>query len=385
VFFLCVISIIFHQEVWGAWISAFLLIDFLTRMMVGSSLSVLGMVGTLISSPFQPQFRPGPPKQFASFCGVCFSLVATCCYFTGNEVYGAIVLGGLAVAAGMEGFLDFCLGCVFFALGIRFNLIPNVVYRIYTSSRPEVVETWKFGNVSCHPSQPSRVKTDPNDPVALEYKIKSDDWTREDFHLVRHMQVGYFAMPLGIVGLAVAFKMGSKWAFKTLHIRDVDSSYHVSVGFYKALGYVGAIIYIGMLILYLLRLIFHRNKCTKEWHSPYVAPAFGTMSITLMLFAFLTHDVEGNHDDSSFARVIFWIGAIVHTMLTIAKCGEWIGLRMEMEHISTSWLILPVGLMVAALVGPVIPAIDSNLKSPWYLHSTNDDVKEVLTNLELAR
>lgn len=84
VFFLCVISIVFYKEVWGAWVAAFLLIDFVTRMLVGSSLSVLGMMATLLTSPFEPQFKPGPPKQFASFCGVCFSLVATACYFTGE-------------------------------------------------------------------------------------------------------------------------------------------------------------------------------------------------------------------------------------------------------------------------------------------------------------
>lgn len=39
----------------------------------------------------------------------------------------------------MEAFLDFCLGCVFYGLGIRFGLIPPFVYRIYTNIREVLV------------------------------------------------------------------------------------------------------------------------------------------------------------------------------------------------------------------------------------------------------
>jgi Domain of unknown function (DUF4395) len=94
-----------------------LLIDFGIRMTVGSFLSPLGMIATLCTSPFEPNFRPGPPKQFAAFCGVFFSLVATIFFFIdfeGHEIVGAVWMGMLAGAAGLEAFFDFCLGCLFY-------------------------------------------------------------------------------------------------------------------------------------------------------------------------------------------------------------------------------------------------------------------------------
>lgn len=63
-----------------------------------------------------------------------------------NVIPGAVVMGGLLGAAALEGFCNFCLGCVFFGLGIRFGLIPKHVYRIFTNTKMETVEGWKYEN-----------------------------------------------------------------------------------------------------------------------------------------------------------------------------------------------------------------------------------------------
>lgn len=112
VFSLSVISAVFHEEEIAKWIAVFILIDFVTRFTVGSSLSVLGMIATVLTAHWKPSFKPGPPKQFASFCGVMFSTVSVCCFFTGHELWGAVVIAMLAGAAGLEGFVGFCLGCL---------------------------------------------------------------------------------------------------------------------------------------------------------------------------------------------------------------------------------------------------------------------------------
>lgn len=192
---LCAICIAFHEYRTGKWISAFLLLDFSIRLFVASSLSPLGMLATLLVSPLKPQFKPGPPKQFAACCGVCFTLVGTACFFTGHPIPGACVIGGLLGAAAMEAFLDFCLGCVFYGLGIRFGLVPPYVYRIYTNIRQETEEGWDYENIPSGARAPEPVDTDPTSEVALKYKVRTDEWTKDDFNLIRNMQVSPVHLP----------------------------------------------------------------------------------------------------------------------------------------------------------------------------------------------
>lgn len=147
VFLMSVLSCAFHYEVWGQYLAVGLLVDFGLRLIAGSGISPLGMTATFLTSFFKPDFRPGPPKQFAAFCGLFFSLVATIFYFLdfeGHEIVGAVWIGMLAGASGLEAFLDFCLGCLFYGFGIQFGLIPDSVYRIYTASRQEIVESWDY-------------------------------------------------------------------------------------------------------------------------------------------------------------------------------------------------------------------------------------------------
>ena len=42
--------------------------------------------------------------EFAASVGVCFTLSATWCYFSDNEIVGAVILGALAGFAFLEGF-----------------------------------------------------------------------------------------------------------------------------------------------------------------------------------------------------------------------------------------------------------------------------------------
>ena len=117
VFGLSTLSAAFHYELWGRYMAVGLFVDFALHMLAGAGLSPLGMNASFVANFFKPDFRRGPPKQFASFCGVWFSFLAVLFYFLdfgGHDIIGAILMGMLAGAAGLEGFLDFCLGCVFY-------------------------------------------------------------------------------------------------------------------------------------------------------------------------------------------------------------------------------------------------------------------------------
>ena len=255
----------------------------------------------------------------------------------------------------MEGFADFCLGCVFYGLGIDFGLLPKSTYRIHTATRQETVESWDYQNLDSGAPAPVRVDTDPSSPVSLKYKKKTDEWTKDDFDLIKHMQVAYFGMPLAIGGLAMAFKIAGEWSeglqpgLRLIVVQD--TWYHVT-------ALAAAVNFCIFALLYLARVVMYPNKILKEWDCPLRSNGFGLITITLMLFAFLIYDeIDVREDEKApqfIARYVWWVGAVGHAFLTVTKFGEWIGRRLEMEHVHIQWMILPVGLGVAGLVAPLV-------------------------------
>lgn len=170
---LSVFSAVFPNETWARYIAPGLLIDFMLRFAVGPGTSPLGMVATFATSPFKPQFKPGPPKQFASFCGVFFTLMATIFYFvdfTGQQYIGCAFMVGLACASGLEWVFDFCLGCLFFSWGIMFGIFPDYVYRIYISSKQETEDSWDYMLLDSNALAPAQVDSDPSSAISFKCK-----------------------------------------------------------------------------------------------------------------------------------------------------------------------------------------------------------------------
>jgi hypothetical protein len=110
------------------WMTAVIAYGFLARVLTGPTLSPLGQIVTRVLTPAlgtRPRYVPGPPKRFAQGIGACFS-VAACVLALGLGLHtaGYVVLGLLIVAASLESFLGFCLGCRAFALLMRVGVIP---------------------------------------------------------------------------------------------------------------------------------------------------------------------------------------------------------------------------------------------------------------------
>lgn len=113
------------------WLTAVIAYGFVARVLTGPTLSPLGQIVTRFVTPrlpFVPKFVPGPPKRFAQGIGAVFSVTAAVLALGFENTKAAyIVLGLLAVAAGLEAFFAFCLGCKVFALLIKTGLIPEQV------------------------------------------------------------------------------------------------------------------------------------------------------------------------------------------------------------------------------------------------------------------
>jgi glutaredoxin len=105
-----------------------LAIDYFLRLIGGARFSPLSWIGLLISMPFDPNPRLGRPKQFATFLGTTLAILASVFYavdFPYSDIVGSVLLGCLAVATFMEGFLDYCVGCTIFRWGVNLGLLAS--------------------------------------------------------------------------------------------------------------------------------------------------------------------------------------------------------------------------------------------------------------------
>ena len=97
------------------WAALFLALDFLMRFIWGPTNSMLGMVAIAATIKIKPVFVAGPPKHFASFCGLFMSSFAAALYLADYPIGGLVVILGLFCATGLEAYLDFCMGCWMFS------------------------------------------------------------------------------------------------------------------------------------------------------------------------------------------------------------------------------------------------------------------------------
>jgi hypothetical protein len=113
---------------WG-WVLVPLTYGFIARVTTGPRFSPLGLLATRVAAPRmgQPKLVPGPPKRFAQGIGVAFSLVASVLWVSGFVGASRVVIAMLLVAAALEAFVGFCLGCRIFAVLMRMGVIPDEV------------------------------------------------------------------------------------------------------------------------------------------------------------------------------------------------------------------------------------------------------------------
>lgn len=104
---------------------------FVARVLTGPTLSPLGQLVTRVITPalpFEPRPTPGPPKRFAQGIGATLSVAAAVAWFALDAtVVARVLVAGITVAASLEAFAGFCLGCWLFARLMNLGLIPRQV------------------------------------------------------------------------------------------------------------------------------------------------------------------------------------------------------------------------------------------------------------------
>jgi hypothetical protein len=112
------------------WLMVPIAYGFWARALTGPTLSPLGQFATRVAAPRlgPPRPVPGPPKRFAQAMGVAFSSSALVLWFGLDDHVAAFsVLGCLTVAAALESFAGYCLGCRAFSVLMRLGVIPEPI------------------------------------------------------------------------------------------------------------------------------------------------------------------------------------------------------------------------------------------------------------------
>lgn len=103
---------------------------FWARVLTGPTLSPLGQFAVRVAAPrltSTPRLVPGPPKRFAQGMGTAVTTAAAICEATVGWAWASALLALLLVAACLEGFFAYCLGCTVFGWLMRAGVVPRHV------------------------------------------------------------------------------------------------------------------------------------------------------------------------------------------------------------------------------------------------------------------
>ncbi|GBF95965.1 hypothetical protein Rsub_08088 [Raphidocelis subcapitata] len=372
VFVVSVFAVAFRHSLGMKWACWSLFVDFCLRFTGGAQASPLGSLAILLLARKKPELSAGFPKQFAVGVGVVFTLLGAVLYWTDtrdDNIAGLVFWACLILFAGLEGFLGFCAGCWVFGQAITLGIIPRTVYSIHIDHKGEVEYQWDWNMRRVDPKtipqpKPASFPWPGSRPCRTDLALKlpkTDDYRRQDFHLIKHMKIGVFTASLSVTGLALLWK-------------SLARGFAADPRIWQALAIVAAALYVFCCTLYLLKLAIHPRKAgcvKKEYDHPVHGGAISLPFIILVMFAQLAHsnpECGPNCNVLAKARacVLFWMGAAPMLALAVMRVGDMLATTRDQEHVAPSWLMPPVGLLLGALIGPKVAPEYAEAMHFWY-------------------
>ncbi|MBF9048223.1 C4-dicarboxylate ABC transporter [Rhodobacterales bacterium LSUCC0031] len=158
--------------------------------------------------------------------------------------------------------------------------------------------------------------------------------TAHSFSRLAHFPVTFFAVLMGLFGLALALHAAAA------HFAAAEDAA-------RAVLWFGLGCFLAIGALYLLKLMRHPAAVSAEWHHPVRLAFFPTITISLLLMATAIH---GYRPD--LALPIWLAGVAGQGVLTVAVISGWISHRaFEVGHLTPAWFIPAVGNVIVPLAG----------------------------------
>ena len=165
---------------------------------------------------------------------------------------------------------------------------------------------------------------------------------------LENFPISFFAMVMGLAGLAIAWEKAQQLAGLNLHINA------------WLLG-VTASVFGALAIFYTVKLLRYREAVIKELNHPIKLNFFPAVSISLLLLAiaFLPLNAE-------VSRSLWLLGASLHLLFTLYVVNVWIHHEhFEVRHVNPAWFIPAVGNVLVPVAGIPLGYVDIS----WFFFS----------------
>ena len=352
---------------WVSYATLIFCLDYAARLFGGSKASLVGVVAQLVCARIKPKFKPGPSKQFAIFIGTFMTLSASVFFFIHNEAVqyvGSAFLFILALFAGLEGFADWCCGCWIFSILIYLGIVKDSIYTVHINEKLATESAWVYGNLK-HPdaikpeTKSYTIEGHASSPVDVKYKTKVEEFRLDNFDPIRHCKPVFFMIPLSLAACALALKVAS----------ESPSDLNVSNTVWHVVFVMAVVAWCVLALLSALRLVMYPKKYVTDLDCLERGNYFALAPMTLTLFAALIDTDLMTTNGTVFAgaedlaRVLYWIGSALTALVAFTRVAKWFSNRTNIDHVSPSWLIAPLGLLISTVAAAAVETIEDVAES----------------------
>lgn len=156
-----------------------------------------------------------------------------------------------------------------------------------------------------------------------------------------HFPVTFFAIVMGLMGLALALHAGAPAA---LWLAQASSLVLL----------IGIAVFLVILAFYLAKALRYPAMVAEEWHHPVKLAFFPTITVSLLLMATAVFPYN-----ETWATWIWLAGVAGQGVLTIAVVTGWISHRsFQVGHLTPAWFIPAVGNVIVPILGARIGYIE---------------------------
>lgn len=151
---------------------------------------------------------------------------------------------------------------------------------------------------------------------------------------LRHFPIAFFAIVMGLAGLAIAWTRA-------------EAAFHAPAAIGDALAWLTALVFIVIAIAYIAKLASHPEDVAKELGHPVRLNFFPTISIGLLLLSVVFLERH-----APTARVLWVVGTALQLGFTLYVMNAWIHRTgIEVAHVNPAWFIPVVGNVLVPIAG----------------------------------
>ncbi len=163
-----------------------------------------------------------------------------------------------------------------------------------------------------------------------------------------YLPISFFAMVMGLSGLTIAWE-------KAQHVFNVD------LGINPWMAGATALVFTVLALLYLSKLVLHRQAVLGELRHPVKLNFFPTISISLLLLSIAFLPIE-----PAISRPLWLAGTALHLLFTLYVVNVWIHHEhFQVHHMNPAWFIPAVGNVLVPVAGVPLGYVDVS----WFFFS----------------